>query len=115
MQLTCDLSGLARGTREQFLRDVVHEDKARYALGLVQQTKLKKLADAVTAAKFRSELRPQMVMSEDQWKRTMNDYGQHCFLDPDFVPWLLKRNEDMRIRDTASKIQVGWTPALKAA
>jgi len=117
MQFTTDLTGLRPEARNQFLRDVVHEDKARYALGALDQLRLKQRADAITAAGYKGDLRAQMVMSQDQWARAMNQYGERCWLDPDFVPWLLKNNEDMRVRDCGTKIMVGYTGAadLKSA
>ena len=110
MQLTVDLSGVRPDARHQFVKDVVHEDKARYALGLIEQRKLKQHADAIGKAKFAGEFRPQVVMSADQWKRTMNQYGELCMSDPDFMPWFLKKDEnrDLRVKDPGSKIMVGW-------
>lgn len=117
MQLTVDLSGVRPEARHQFVKDVVHEDKAKYALGLIEQRRLAQRAEAIAKAKYQGEFRAQAVMSEDQWKRTMNDYGQLCMMDPDFMPWLLKREEgrDMRIADPGSKIMIGWTRSVEQA
>ena len=115
MQLTVDLSGMRPDARNGFVRSVRHEDRARYALGLLEQRRMKQQADEVAKAKYKGDMRVQMVMSEDQWKRVMNDYGQNCFMDPDFVPWLLKQqeNRDMRVKDPGSKIMTGWTPSSR--
>jgi hypothetical protein len=114
MKLTVDLSGVRMEARQQFLKDMHREDKARYALGLIEQLKLKQRADELAKAKYQGEFRAVAVLSEDQWKRAMDRYGTMCLSDPDFMPWLLKREEgqDMRVRDPGSKIQVGWRATL---
>lgn len=115
MQLTVDLTGVSPGARHEFVRGMKFEDRARYALGLIEQRKLKQQADAFAKAKYQGEFRAQAVMSQDQWKRAMNDYGQMCMMDPDFMPWFLKKDEnaDMLIRDMGSKIMIGWTRAVE--
>lgn len=110
MQLTADLSGLAPAVRNQLIKKLAHEDKARYDLGVIEQQRMAKLMKDAPVGAFKQQLGPaQLVMSQDQWQRAMAMYGTNCFQDPDFVPWLLKKNEDMRVRQSATRIQVGYT------
>lgn len=111
MQLTTDLSQLHPEIRHALIRKLRHEDRARYDLGAVEQVKLKRATDAAVKTGAFNDVGPmQMVISPDQYQRAMQTFGQHCFMDPDFVPWLLKRNEDMRVKQVGTRIQSGWTP-----
>lgn len=110
MQLTADLSGLNPETRQRVVRHLAHEDKARYDLGVIEQRRMAQMYQNLPVGSFKAELGPaQMILSQDQWMRAMQKYGERCWQDPDFTPWLLKKNEDMRVRQSATKIQVGWT------
>ena len=110
MQLTTDLSRLGPETRAAIVKRLQREDQARYAIGVIEQARLKQVQDAAGIGSYKSEIGPpQMVMSQDQWQRAMQRYGQYIFMDPDFVPWLLKKNEDMRVKRIGTKVQVGWT------
>lgn len=112
MQLTTDLSGLRPEVRGALIRRLQRDDAARYAVGAADQLRLKNYHDAVVKAGAFNELGPvQMVISRDQYVRAMEKYGPLCFMDPNFVPWLLKRNEDMRVKQAGTRIQSGWTPA----
>jgi hypothetical protein len=109
MQLTTDLSQLAPDVRNALIRKLRHEDKARYDMGVIEQQRMARLYRNAPTGAFKADLGPaQFVMSEDQWHRAMQKYGQHIFMDPDFVPWLQKHNDDMRVKQSATKIQVGY-------
>ena len=109
MQLTTDLSQLAPEVRSGIVRRLQYEDLARHALGLAEQARLKRLHDAAGLGSYKPELGPaQIILSADQWQRAMQRYGTCCMMDPDFVPWLLKRNDDMRVKQIGTKAQVGW-------
>ena len=111
MQLTADLTGLTPAVRQQLIKKLAHEDKARHDLGVIEQRRMAQRYQNLPIGSFKAELGPaQMILSQDQWQRAMQKYGETCWQDPDFTPWLLKRNEDMRVRQTGTKIQVGWTP-----
>ena len=113
MQLTADLSGLDPSTRHALIRKLAHEDKARHDLGVIEQRRMAQMYQNLPIGSFKSEIGPaQMILSQDQWHRAMQKYGETCWQDPDFTPWLLKRNDDMRVRQRGTKIQVGWTPGL---
>lgn len=112
MQFTVDISRINPAVRHGFVRSLHHEDRARHALGVIEQARLKKLYDSAAVAGFNTNLgRAQMILSDDQWKRAMQQYGQFCFMDPEFTPWLLKKNEDFRVKDVGTRIQSGWTAA----
>ena len=109
MQLTVDLSALSPAARSGIIKGLAHADKARHDLGVLDQVRLKRIYDAAGIGSYKAELGPpQMVLSMDQWHRAMQKYGQLCFMDPDFVPWLLKKNEDMRVKQVGTKVQVGY-------
>lgn len=110
MDLTLDLSGLSPETRLAFQRGLQHEDRARYAVGVTEQLRMKQLADREARAGSNRELGPlRMVMSCDQGDRARREFGPLCFADPEFVPWLLKREEVFRVKETGTRIQSGWT------
>lgn len=110
MQITADLTGLKPEVRQQLIKKLAHEDKARYDLGLVEQRRMAQMMSAAPVGAFKRDIGPaQMALSQDQWQRAMAKYGTNCFQDPDFVPWLLKHNEDMRVKQSATRIQVGYT------
>lgn len=109
MQLTADLSQLPPETRNALIRKLQHADKASHDLGVVEQTRMKQLYDRGGSDAYKAELGPaQMVLSQDQYQRAMAKYGPLCFMDADFAPWLLKQNEDMRVKYVSKKIQVGF-------
>lgn len=116
MQLTTDLSGLHPETRQQLIKRLAHEDAARYALGAVDQIRLKRYHDAVVKTGAFNEMGPvQMVISQDQYTRAMEKYGPLCFMDPDFVPFLLRKNDDMRVKQAGTRIQSGYTAGMRNA
>ena len=112
MQFTINLSGVHPEVRNQVIRHVQHEDRARHTLGLIEQARLKKLHDAMAMpGLLNTEIgRQTMVLSRDQWGRFMQKYGEKCWADPDFAPWVLKKSEhaDLRVKDVGTKIQVGY-------
>lgn len=109
MQLTVDLSQMHPEVRGKIIRKLAHEDKARHDLGVIEQLKMKKLHDAAQIGHYKSELGPaRMILSQDQWQRAMQKYGQYIFMDPEFSPWLVKKHPDMAVKDIGTKIQVGY-------
>ena len=114
MQLTADLSQLNPEVRKALIRRLQFEDKAQFDLGVVEQRRMAKLYANAPVGTFKEQLGPaQFIMSQDQWQRAMQRYGQHIFLDPEFVPWLQKKNEDMRVPQRGTKIQVGYVGSRK--
>lgn len=118
-EFTLDLTGLHPAVAQGVIRGMHFEDRARYAMGLIEQRRLKQLADKMaTAGGFNNDVgRMSMVTSEDQAMRIRRKYGQLCFLDPDFGKWLLTKpeGEDMKVKDVGTRIQTGWTRQLEAA
>lgn len=116
MQLTVNLEGIDPATRHEVIRKLQFEDKARYDLGVIEQRRLAQLYRNLPVGAFKAGIGPaQLVMSPDQWQRAMNasdELRERCFQDPEFVPWLLRHNEDMRVKPLATKIQVGYRAPL---
>ena len=110
MQLTTDLSQLHPEVRRRIVKNVQHQDAAQYALGAVEQAKLKKFYDAVATTGFsKTDIGPlNFVISQDQAARCRAIYGDLCFMDPDFVKFLKKHHEDMRVREVGTRIQAGY-------
>lgn len=119
MDFTIDLSRMHPEVRGQVIKGLHHADRARHALGLLEQRRLKQLHDAMAVpGVLNTEIgRQQMTLSRDQWIRFMQKYGQRCWADPDFAPWVLKQtqHEDLRVKDVGTRIQSGWTPAREKA
>lgn len=110
MQFTTDISGLPSEVRLALMREYANEDQVRYATGAVEQLRAKRLADAAAVTGMNQEFgRRQMVLSPDQWNRCMTRYGQKCFMDGDFVPFLLRRHDDFRVKDVGTRPQSGYT------
>lgn len=115
MDFTVNLNRLEPAVAERVIRSLRHEDAARHALGVLEQRRLKQLHDSLAVAgglnALGGELRQNMVLSRDQWVRFMQVYGQKCWSDPEFAPWVLKQDQhaDLRVKDTATKIQSGYT------
>lgn len=111
MQLTADLSQLHPEVRRRIVKNVQHEDAAQYALGAVEQAKLKKFYDAIAVPGFsKKDIGPlHFVISDDQAARARAVYGELCFMDPDFVKFLKKHHEDMRVREVGTRIQSGYS------
>jgi hypothetical protein len=115
MQLTADLSQLHPEVRRRIVKNVQHEDAAQYALGAVEQAKLKKFYDALAVPGFsKQDIGPlHFVISDDQAARARAAYGELCFMDPDFVTFLKRHHEDMRVREVGTKIQSGYRGPVK--
>lgn len=110
MQFSADLSGLEPQTRQAVIKKLRHEDRARYELGVIEQIRMKRMYDSVVKTGAFNECGPAtMILSQDQYQRAMAQHGQLCFMDPNFAPWLLKNNDDMRVKSAGTRIQVGWS------
>lgn len=97
---------LARSVRAGF----EFEDVVKYRLGLVEQARLKQLADRLAVPGMNTDLgRHDLVLSRNQWLQCLRRYGTQCFADPEFAPWLKKTNEDFRVKDVGTRIQSGFT------
>jgi hypothetical protein len=107
-----DMSGLPPAVRERVIKNLAHEDAAQHALGQIEQVKMKRLMDQIVQPGCFNECGRQVFMiSPDQHQRLMHKYGKLCFMDDDFVKWLLKRpvGEDMKVKDVGTRIQSGYT------
>jgi hypothetical protein len=115
MNWTMDLSRVAPEVRRSVIFGLQHEDQARHALGLLEQRRLKQFHDQMAVpGQLNTELgRQTMTLSRDQWIRFMQKYGQRCWSDPDFAPWVRKQtaHADLRVKDVGLKVQVGYTGA----
>lgn len=114
MELSVNLAGLPPHIAQRVIKTVRSEDAAAYLLGVLEQRKLKQFYENNAVPGMNTDFgRQTMVMSEGQRLAAYRQYGQMCFADPDFAPWLLKKNEDFRVKDVGTKIQSGWTANSK--
>ena len=112
MQITLNLSGLHPATRQSLCNGLQHEDRARHALGVLEQLRLKKLIDHAAVPGFNTNIgRTSMCMSPDQVQRAKEIYGERCFADPAFGKFLVKQHPEFGVKDVGTRIQSGWTPA----
>lgn len=110
MELTFNLQGVPPRVAQRIIQTVRSEDAAAYALGVIEQRRLKQFYDNNAVAGMNTDIGKQtMCMSRGQWLTALRQYGQMCFSDPDFAPWLVKKNEDFRVKDVGTKIQSGYT------
>ena len=64
MQLTTDLSGLGAEVRGALIKRLQHADQARYALGIIEQRRMKQHHDSAGIGTYKSEIGPaRMVLS----------------------------------------------------
>lgn len=110
MELTLNLKRLPPAVAQSVIKTIKREDAAQYALGVIEQRKLKKLYDALAVPGFNTDLgRQTMCLSRSQWYEALRIYGQNCFQDPEFAKFLLKHHEDMRVKDVGTRVQSGYT------
>lgn len=112
MQLSINLAKVHPAVRQSIIKGLQHEDRARHALGVVEQLRMKRMMDQVVQPGFNTEIgRSSMIISEDQYQRAQSLYGELCFADPEFGKWLLKMNPEFCVKDVGTRVQSGWTPA----
>ena len=110
MEMTVNLSGLHPAVQQSVIKGLHHEDKARHDLGVLEQLKLKRMWDKVMAPGVNNNIgRASSCMSEDQVLQAKRLYGELCFADPEFMPFLLKQHPEFRVRDCGTRIQSGYT------
>lgn len=109
MDFTVNLSKLPPAAAHAVIKGLQHEDRARYAIGRAEQLRLKRFHDAVPNVALGGELRQTLCISEDQWLRLMQRYGQLCLADPDFGKFLYRNHDDFRVPDRPTRIQSGYT------
>lgn len=108
--LTVNLANVRPEVRHAVLRNLKHEDAAAYALGVIDQIRLKKFYDLHAVPGMNTDIgRQNMVISHGQRLAAYRKYGQMCFADPEFAPWLLKKDDIFRVKDVGTKIQSGFT------
>lgn len=108
-KLTHDLSRLHPDVARSVIRHLNHEDEARHALGVIEQIRLKQLHDQMEGNCHTNIGRQMLVVSADQWQRFRDAYGELFWADPDSARFVWKHHEDMRVKDTGTKIQSGYT------
>lgn len=122
MQFTVDLSGVSPAVRDRIVKHVQHEDVAAYHLACIEQAKAKQLLDQSYAGSGRiigvkegiGPMTGIMHVGIRNWLAAK--YGTRTvYSDPDFMPWIRKKDEAFRGLDGRSKIGVGWTPNLERA
>lgn len=116
MDFTVDLSGMPPAVANQVIRKIRHSDRARFELDLLEQRKLKQLHDEVVAPGWNTNIgRQTMCITPGQWAAFMKVYGQKCWADPEFAPWVLKQDQhaDFRVKDVGTRIQSGYTGRVK--
>lgn len=113
MNLTLNLTGLHPETARRVIGNIRHEDRAKHALGLIEQLRLKQLHDQMGAACHTDVGRQMIVVSPDQFQRFREAYGDLFWADPDSSKFVWRHHEDMRVKDTGTKIQSGYTGSGK--
>lgn len=110
--LTHDLSALPPDVRERVVKNLQHEDQARWALARIEQAKMAKLYNEnVGPGTTKDGLGPlNMVLTQYFRNQLMHQHGQRCMADPDFRKWLRKNYEAVRVRETGTRVQSGWRP-----
>jgi len=110
MELSVNLQGLPPQIAHRVIATVKREDAAAYAMGVLEQLKLKRFYDAIAVPGMNTEYtRQTMCLSEGQRREAYRTYGQLCFADPDVARFLLKRHEEYRVKDVGTRIQSGFT------
>jgi len=112
MDFSVDLSGLRPDVANAVIRKIQHEDRARFELERIEQIRTKALLDQVVKPGFNNAMgRQTMFLMPSQAHAFRQLYGQLCWADPDFAPWVLKQDQhaDLRVKDVGTKIQVGYT------
>jgi hypothetical protein len=116
MQLSVNLSHLPIETRRAVVKGIRHEDRARHVLGLVEQLKLKRLADQIVQPGFNNDVgRTAMIVSPGQYQAAQMIYGERCWADPEFSKFLLKHHPEFRVKDVGTRIQSGYTGTTQNA
>lgn len=104
-----NLKSLPPAVAQSIIKTIRREDAAQYALGVIEQRKLKKLYDNLAVPGFNTDLgRQTMCLSRGQWYQALRD-NNACFQDPDFAKFLLKHHEEFRVKDVGTRIQSGFT------
>lgn len=112
MDFTVDLSQLPPEVAGRVIRKIQHEDRARFDLELLEQRRAKKFLDRVVRPGFNNELgRQSLFMMPTQVHAFRQLYGQLCWADPDFAPWVARQEQhkDFVVPDVGTKIQIGYT------
>ena len=109
MKLSQDLTGLHPAVAQSVIRHLRHEDAARHALGLVEQVKLKQLHDQMEGHCHTDIGRQLVTVSADQYQRFRDAYGDLFWADPESARFVWRHHDDMRVKDTGTRIQSGYT------
>lgn len=109
--ITHDLSRLDPDTRGRIIRKLQDKDAAQYDLARIEQAKVAKLYnEAAGPGTTKNGFGPLNMVVTPYFRGYLRRlYGDSCFEDPDFVRWLNKEEEWFRVRETGTKIQVGFT------
>lgn len=103
---------LAPEVRRKLISQVRDAGAVRHHLGLIRQRQMAQLLrNNPHLCTGRGELRQNMILDDTQWQAFMEVYGQRCWSDPDFRPWLQKQDahRDLFVPDKGTKIQSGYT------
>ena len=113
MQFTVNLSGVSPAVRDRVVKNIVHEDVAQYHLACIEQAKMQQMLDQAYAGTGRIiETRPGMgpltgIMHVGIRNWLAAKYGtKTVYSDPDFMPWIQKKEAAFRGRDGKTKIMV---------
>lgn len=116
--ITADLTSLPLSTREAIRRQLGDADAAKLALARARQAKICKLYnDLVAPGTTKNGIGPVgMVMDPYLVSYFRRSFGEQCLADPDFVKWIHKEDPSFRVRETGTKVQVGYRgPARSSA
>ena len=108
--ITADLTALPRSTREAIRRQLSDEERAKIALARIRQARIAKLYDdAVGPGTTKDGIGPvSMVVDPVLVSYFRRAFGERCFMDPEFVKWIKKEDPSFRVRETGTKVQVGY-------
>ncbi len=110
-RFTTDISHLPRETREAIRRQLADEEAAKITLARVRQARIAQLYNQSVAPGTTKDGIGPVAMAVDPVLVSYfrNRFGAECFADSDFVKWLKKEDESFRVRETGTRIQVGYS------
>jgi hypothetical protein len=112
---TIDLTGLPLATREAIRTQLGNEDAAKMALAATRQAKIAQMYNqAVGPGTTKDGFGPLSMAVDPYWKAYFRrKHGDQCWADPEWVEWIKRKEEAFRVRETGTRIQVGYTAPVR--
>jgi hypothetical protein len=113
MQLTVDLSNLDPRTRDRIVKNAVHEDVAQYQLACIEQARAaqyyRHFAEAGRTKDYAGPLKSIIhPYFRNMLSATASSEKELIWSDPEFLRWLMKREDCFRVEECATRVQVGY-------